>query len=193
MNNLYSKIEYKKIPIKEYIKLPIYLYQRYTNECHLNNLINNYKNNIKNGNFYFINDPIIINCDEKLLDKENNKTNIVLIDSQHRANAIKMIINDNKFAKYKNKILNTEIFIKIIYCETENIVNRLFIELNNVRPFNVTDFGYITNKNPKLNLNENFNNILKKLVTNLDKKTFSVGTITKQIKQALQKLRCIPA
>ena len=127
----------KQIKLKKIIKIYPYIYQRDINEEHVNNILKYYRKSIKTFN-KIIDESIIVivqSNDKNLKNKLNQNVKYVIIDGQHRMEALRKLSIKDKYSK----ILDFLIDIKLIKIDDPKNATILQSNLANAKPMTLNE------------------------------------------------------
>ena len=148
-----SKITTRKInllnkTIEDVCNIEPFIEQRDIDKSRLKDITKIMKKNLKKFNNVQLDVPIILiecsNFGSFLLDKNNKRTHIVIVDGQHRVAAMRIIINK----KDSGKIKNTEVPVMIHTVQTLNDAREIQFNIFEQKPVN--DYDKIQRKSYQL-------------------------------------------
>ena len=148
-----SKITTRKInllnkTIEDVCNIEPFIEQRDIDKSRLKDITKIMKKNLKKFNNVQLDVPIILiecsNFGSFLLDKNNKRTHIVIVDGQHRVAAMRIIINK----KDSGKIKNTEVPVIIHTVQTLNDAREIQFNIFEQKPVN--DYDKIQRKSYQL-------------------------------------------
>jgi hypothetical protein len=165
--------EFNGYTIDEIIKFPLFILQRDIDETNIKNLERYFREQIEFHEDIFFPIPFIIaHSENKLKTKKFEDSTIVLIDGQHRLQAIKNIKQKNP--DLYEKIKNNSKFVQVINAKDDIVTTKAYLDIHKQR-----DLDYCANQFNKQDISYNstkiIDNFVEMIITELKNNNIKVN------------------